>query len=305
MPLQSLPYIFILGSLYGTTLIASRFGISQFSPLTYVMLRLVLASLGIILILLIPNNGRKWPTDKSLKKHATLLGIFGTAIPMTLIVIALQYQSSGISAIIITLGPVIAVVVAHFFLDDEQITRNKTFGIGIALTGAILLVALGESGLPDIKQVNPLGYLLTFLAIFSGNSMMVYARKHMTSFDSFQVGSIRIIVAALVLIPVSLFMDGFDLSGVHTQGYFALGWAALSGTLLGQLFEFVIVKRFGATATAMTSYIIPIVAAIGGWLLLGEIITSGILLSMIIIIVGIAILNQPDFKVNRAEKAIK
>jgi drug/metabolite transporter (DMT)-like permease len=305
VPLQSLPYILILGSLYGTTLIASRFGISQFSPLTYIMLRLVLASLGIILILLIPNNGRKWPTDKSLKKHAALLGVFGTAVPMTLIVVALQYQSSGISAIIITLGPVIAVIVAHFFLDDEQITRNKTLGVGIALTGAILLVALGESGLPDIKQANPLGYLLTFLAILSGNSMVVYARKHMTNFDSFQVGSIRIIVAALLLIPLSILMEGFDLSGVNTQGYFALGWAALLGTLLGQLFEFVIVKRFGATATSMTSYIIPIIATIGGWLLLDEIITSGILLSMIIIIVGITILNQPDLKLSRAEKAIK
>jgi drug/metabolite transporter (DMT)-like permease len=53
------------------------------------------------------------------------------------------------------------------------------------------------------------------------------------------------------------------------------------------------VKRFGATAAAMTLYIVPVVATLGGALVLGEEITSGMLGGMALIVCGIAILNLP------------
>jgi drug/metabolite transporter (DMT)-like permease len=56
---------------------------------------------------------------------------------------------------------------------------------------------------------------------------------------------------------------GFDLQAFATQGYFALSYAALVGTFSGFMLSFYIIKRFGATASAMTAYVIPIVAGAG------------------------------------------
>ena len=52
------------------------------------------------------------------------------------------------------------------------------------------------------------------------------------------------------------------------------------------------VQHFGATAAAMTAYIIPVVASITGALLLGEQITLGMLAGMAVIFAGVALINR-------------
>ena len=62
--------------------------------------------------------------------------------------------------------------------------------------------------------------------------------------------------------------------------------------------SFYIVKRFGATASAMTAYVIPVVASIGGYLLLDETITLGMVGGMVLIVMGIALINQREEQIS-------
>jgi drug/metabolite transporter (DMT)-like permease len=220
---------------------------------------------------------------------------------MNLFAASLKYQSSGITAILNTLGPAIIVVMAHFILPEEPLTKRKIIGVVLALSGALLLVLLGESGLPDVSQASPTGYLLAFTAMICASTSVVYARKYMSDLDSFQVASARIFIAALVALPLSILFVGFNLSRVNQQGFLVLGWAALVGTFLAMFISFYCIKRFGATASAMTAYVIPIVASIGGLLLLDEQITPGMLAGMALIVVGIAIINQRRSQIKMTE----
>ena len=72
----------------------------------------------------------------------------------------------------------------------------------------------------------------------------------------------------------------------------ARGWAAIAGTFLATLLSFYLVQQFGATAAALTAYVTPAVAAIGGALLLNETITWGILAGMLLIVGGISFINR-------------
>jgi drug/metabolite transporter (DMT)-like permease len=291
MTIQALPYIVLLGFLFGSTLIASRFSVGQFQPTTYIGLRLALASLGHGAVYALNHRRRPWPTDPRLWRDATLLGIFGTAVPMVAIVTSLQYQSSGVTAALLTIGPAITVLMAHFFLADESLTRRKGSGVVLALGGALLLTMRGESGLPDVGQANPLGYGLVLLAMFCAGGMDVYARKFMRDFDSFEVASIRVLVATLLVMPMSAMLVGINLQRVNGQGYFALGYAALAGTFLAMFLAFYNVKRFGVTASAMTLYVVPVVAGLGGVLVLDEHISAGMVAGMSLIAAGIAFIQ--------------
>lgn len=287
---QSVPYILLQGLLFGTTMLASRFSVGQYHPLTYIGIRLTLAGIGHLSVYLLGR--RIFPKDSELWKRSILLGIFGTAVPMSMMVSSLQYQSSGITAVLITLAPAITVLMAHFALEDESLNRRKSAGILLALSGAVLLVLLGESGLPDVSRANPIGYALVFLAMISGSGSTIYARKYMRDMDSFDVSSVRMFTAALVIMPLSLLVAGFDLRDVDYRGYFALVYATLTGTFAGSLIGFVVIKRFGATVSAMVAYVIPIVASVGGMLLLDERITAGMLGGMALIMAGLALINR-------------
>ncbi len=293
MSLQALPYILLQGFLFGSTLIASRFSVGQFQPTTYIAIRLVLASVCHLAVYVLARR-RKWPRSPDLWRHAALLGVMGTAVPMVAIVSSLQYQSAGLTSVLLTVGPAVTVLMAHFFLADadETLTPLKAGGVALALGGAVLLAVRGESGLPDVSRANPLGYGLVALAILSASSMTIYARKFMRDYDFFDVASVRMFVATLTVMPLSALLVGVDLSGVDTRGCMALVYAALVGTFSGLMLSFYNIKRFGATAASMPTYVIPVVASLGGALVLGERITAGMLVGMALIAAGIALINR-------------
>ncbi len=293
MSTKSLPYVTLLAVFFGTTLVVSRFSVSQYEPLTYVGLRLLIASLCYVAIYAL-SSGRRLPRERRVWLHSPVLGIFSTALPMTLIVSSLQYQSSGITALLLTSGPALTVVMAHFWLPDEKLNPRKILGVSMAVGGASLLVILGESGLPDVSRANPIGYFMVLTAMLIASTMTIYQRKYMRDLDAFEVSSVRMWTAAIVTLPISFLIAGFDLSAVNTQGYMALMYAALIGTFSGMLLAFYNIKRFGATAAAMTANLIPIVAIVCGALFLGETITTGMIFAMVFIVVGMAVLNQRE-----------
>ena len=291
MSIKALPYVTLLGFMFGSSMVASRYGVGQFEPSTYIGIRMIISSLMALAVYRI-STGRRLPRDRELWKRAGLLGIFGTAVPMTCVIVSLQYLSSGVSALLLSTGPAITILLAHFTLPDELLSRRKVFGVGLALGGAMLLALSGEDGLPDAQSTASTGFLLVSVGMTFGSVMVIYARKRLTGYDAYDVGSIRILTTALVVMPFSLLTVGLDLSAVTAAGYLGLVYSAIVGTFLGLLLSFYNIKRFGATPAIMSTYIIPIFAGIGGVLVLGEEITLTMIIGMGIIVSGIALLQE-------------
>jgi drug/metabolite transporter (DMT)-like permease len=292
LTLQALPYILLQGFLFGSTLVASRFSVGQFQPTTYIGIRMLLASLIHLSFYTAGGWRREWPRAPHIWRHAGLLGILGTALPMTFIVTSLQFQSAGIASVLLATAPAFTVLMAHFLLPDETLTTRKGLGVALALGGATLLALRGETGLPDVGKANPLGYGLVILGMLSSSSMTIYARKYMRNYDFFDVASIRMFAAAAIVVPLSVLLIGVDLSHVNGQGYLATGYASLVGTFSGMMLAFYIVQRFGATAASLPTYVIPVFASLGGTLVLDEQITAGMAAGMGLIALGIALINQ-------------
>ena len=276
MNIKALPYVIVLALFFGSSLVVSRFSVGQYEPATYIAIRMIIASLMSLLVYTL-TTGRRVPRDPVLWKRAGLLGIFGTALPMTTVVSALQYQSSGITSLLLTTGPACTIAIAHFILPDELLNRRKIIGVTLALGGAFLLALSGENGLPDVAQADPRGYLLVIIGMISSSIMIIYARKTLRGYDAFDVGSVRLFSTAIVMLPYSLLTVGVDFSRVDGAGIAGLIYAAVVGTFLGFMLSFYNIKRFGATPTVMTTYFIPIVAGI---------------LGMIVIVGGIALVQE-------------
>ncbi len=291
MKLSALPYVALLAFFFGSSLVVSRFSVGQFEPTTYIGIRMIMSSLMALAVYALAT-GRRLPRDPVLWRRAGLLGVFGTALPMTCAVTSLQYQSSGVTALLLATGPPLTVLLANFVLPEESLNRRQVVGVALALGGALLLALTGENGLPDVADASYTGYLLAGAATAFGAIMVIYARKNLRHYDSYDVGSIRIFTTALTMTPISLLTVGLDLSRVDGAGFLALLYSAVVGTFLGLLLSFYNVKRFGATPAMMTTYIIPIVAGIGGVIFLGEEITPTMLLGMLVIVGGIALLQE-------------
>lgn len=290
MHTKAFPYIGLLGFLWGTNLVVMRVGVGQFDPILFVGVRLLLSSLAFVLVYTFSGR-RQIPTDRKLWLYATILGVVSTAIPMTAVVTSLTFQSSGVTALLVTTAPAYITVAAHFFLPDERMNLRKLLGVFLALAGAALIVLRGESGLPDVAQGSPIGYALVIGAMLFETAGTILIRRRMQQFSSFDVTAVRLTVAGLAVMPVALLLRGFDLSQVTTSGWLSLVYAAFIGAFSAQILAFSITKRFGATAFSLTGYVIPVVAAVTGVLWLNETITLWMVLGMVLIGGGILLIN--------------
>lgn len=286
---KALPYIFLTAFLFGSTLIASRFSVGQINPFTYISMRLLIASSGHILYFLISR--RPFPTDRTLWKHAGIFGVFGTASNLVLIVSTLQYLSSGLTAIFITISPAATALFAHFLLPEERLQMKQWLGVILALSGAIMLAIFGENGLPEVSSGIE-GYLMISTAVVVGSIMNIYARRNLQKYDAIDSSSIRMWAATLAIVPATLIFVGLDISGAETQVFIAIIYAALMGTLGGFFFQLYTIKSFGAIPASMVTYIIPLVSGIGGVLILGESFTTLMIVGVIIIIIGIILVQH-------------
>jgi drug/metabolite transporter (DMT)-like permease len=290
MHTKALPFVGLLSLFWGTNIVASRFGIDDFDPYVFIALRLAIATSFFVLIFLWQK--RVWPTDPNLWRHAAFSGIIGVTIPMTLFILSLQYQSSGVTSIFVTTTPALMVVAAHLFLPDEKMTRNKAAGVILALSGSLFLVLRGESGLVDVGRASSLGFVLIMIGLSSDVANAIFVRRRMRDMDPVSVTGIRLLVGTIMTFGLALLVGDFSWGDVTTTGYLSLVYAALIGALGGQFMAFYITRRFGATAFSLNAYLIPIVATTFGVLLLGEIVTWGMLIGVIFIGGGVYLINR-------------
>lgn len=279
-----------MGAIWGSSVMATRFCIQMVNPVTYVGLRFSIAALLYLLVSTLHIAGKKLPTGRQVWKNGALFGIIGDAIPLTLFVLSMQYQSSGLSSILASLFPVMTALFAHFFLPDERLNRRKALGLVSSLSGVCLMALLGETGLPNVQRADLTGYALVLASALISGAFMVYARKHMATLDAWSVTSARFFTAALVVMPLSILVSGFDLSRYTWQGYLVTGYAGVI-FFAGFFISFLVLQKFGATTNALADYVTPIMATTGGWLLLGERITPGMLGGIALIALGLVLLN--------------
>jgi drug/metabolite transporter (DMT)-like permease len=287
---KALPYIILLGFLFGTNMVAARFSLGQFDPNTFNSFRLIIVTICFVLIYA-ANPQKQWARDRRLWLNAGLWGIIGLAFPMTAFITSLKYLSSGVASLLVTLNAPATVLMAQVFLADEQLTKRKIIGILVAFSGAALILIRGESGLVEFGRADWRGYTLVGAGILGAAGGLIYARRFLQGSDNIDVVAIRMVASALVLIPYTFLMGGFDLSNIRTSGILVLIFAAIFSTLLTFLLEFYIVNRFGASSASQSSYVIPVVATTLGALLLGEQVTLTIILGMIAIFIGLRLLN--------------
>ncbi len=288
---QGLPYVLALSLAFGTSLISSRFALSEYGSIAFVGLRTIV-SLTCFAAVFTFSSRYNWPTDKNIWRHGIVLGVIGTTIPFTFFITGLSYLSSGIAAIIGTTGPAITVVLAHFLLDDDALTRRKTLGVSLALGGAIMLSLSGETGLGDSAEASPIGYLFVFGSNISSSIGIIYARKNVRDLSAIQITSVRVFTAMVITVPLAFVLGQLDFSAVTRVGVITVLYSGIISSFAGFILSLYIINNFGVSTSIMTNYIVPIVATIGGVLLLNETISVTTLASMAVIICGIYLINQ-------------
>lgn len=276
-----------LGLIWGSSFLLIKVAVESFGPLPLVSVRLGLAALFMGLFLRL--TARRWPVTRRERLALLFVGVFNTAVPFTLITWGEQEIDSGLATVLNATVPLFTLVFAHVGLSDERITTQKVLGLGLGFAG----VALLASRKADTVSPNPLsGQVAVLVASACYGLSAVIIRRYLRGVEPFTVAGGSLMIGGTLTILVTLLAAPLPaLDTLDAQAVLAVVTLALVNTVLAYFLFYTLISTWGATRTALVTYLMPPVGVTLGALFLDEPVDWKIVVGAAMILGGVVVVN--------------
>jgi drug/metabolite transporter (DMT)-like permease len=256
-----------LVALWGSNFMFIKLGVAQVPPATLVASRLVIGALILVAVVRVmgytfPPLGRAWAPY-------LVLAVVGNCLPFWFITWGQKSIDSALAGILMAIMPLTTLLLAHFFVAGERMTRNRLAGFLLGFAGIVVLMGpaaltgLGGSALQIGAQLSVLAGALCYAA----NGILI----RVTLKGDVMVASAAIIaIAAVVSVPVALAIDQPWRLDPGWPAISLLLWIGIGPTAIATLVHLKLIASAGPTFMSMINYCIPVVALLLGVALLGE-----------------------------------
>ena len=269
--------------MWGLVPVAMRFLVLEVSPQSAMVLRLYPAGLLAVIALLFVGVRRIAWRDWGRIAIASLAGNFAY---QALAAYGMATVPASWTGLLFGLEPVFVALFA-VMLAGERLTGWLLGGIAMALLGTAALMI--GSTLSPTGDVSLFGIFLVALSTMGWGIYTVVIRPAAKKYGAFQVSCLTLAISAL---PTPFFVS-FDLpatlAGMGSTAWLAVGFVVVFATFLATAAWNYAVGQMESSIAGMFLYVQPVVAAIGGILLLGETLTWPLIAGGFLIISGVAI----------------
>jgi drug/metabolite transporter (DMT)-like permease len=277
-------YIGLLAAFWGASYMFIKVANRAFEPATMMMLRLLIASLVIVLVLAAQRGWSASAADvRRLGWEGFGLGVVNGAIPFTLIAWGEKYIDSGVAAIANASMPIFVVLLAIRFKPSERVRGLRLAGFLIGLVGVGVLAGVHPEG----GWWGVAGTLAVVLASVSYAVGSLWGQRLVHGTSGLTLAAASMIGGLLVLLPFGLWQLPSAVPGwKETGSVLAL---AIFGTALAQIILYRALRSDGAARVSLVTYLLPVTALFYGVVLLGESLTWEELAGMVLILGGVAL----------------
>ena len=243
---------------------------------------------GLILLIFSWIRGQKLRFKLKDLRVMLLLTFLGAMLPNMFFYYAASHVSAGILSITVTVIP-IATYALSLLLKLETLSARRVTGVFFGV-GAILVLVLPENSLPNKNEV--------IWVVVACLSSICYALENITlalrGIDG--IGPVRLscginLLAALILGIFSFFTDNFMPIPLPVN---SLTWTIIGLSLIGAtaytLFVLTVAKS-GPLFASQVAFLVTISGVLWGMFLFGEAHSNWVWLSLVIMLIGMALVS--------------
>lgn len=280
--------IAILSILWGGAFFLIEVGLRSYPPMTLVLMRLALAIPPMLLAMRIMRQ--RLPDEARIWVLLTVVGALNCALPFALFFWGQQYLNSGYASILNATTPLWGVITAHFLTSDEKATPARIVGVLIGMAGITVMV--GPEAIKGLSN-NLLAQIACIVSTLFYSFAAIYGRRlSKTALTPMAVATGQTITAALLMVPIALFVDQpWTMDLPRLDSTLAGVTLALFSTALAYALYFRLIDRAGASNAQMVAFLMPILAVILGISFLGESLNMGQIIGAGLIAIGLVILD--------------
>ena len=270
--------------IFGSNAVAIKMAFAGVGVFTTAAIRFSIAAITIFLW------ARGTGQTMGLKKgqlHQVLILAALFAIQLSMFYFGLSKSNASRGTLIANLLPFWVLFLAHFFIPGDRITRWKLFGILLGFSGVAFMFAEKKGVTADFRA----GDLIILSATFIWAISVIYLKRIISAFSAVHITLYSMVFAVPIFFVEALLWDRPMIFKLNLQVIGAVLYQSLVTAAFGFVAWNTLLQKYGAVALHSFIFIMPIAGVALGGLVLGEPITSKILIALALIVAGILVVH--------------
>jgi drug/metabolite transporter (DMT)-like permease len=284
----------VLTVVWGASFLWIKIAVEDIGPYTLVALRMLFGLLGLLCFVVIQRP--PVPRDAKTWRALLILGLLNSALPWLLISWAEQTIDSALATVLNSTVPLFTILIAHVYLRDDRMTRQRVAGLLIGF-GGVLVLMQRSGGVTDamaalgVRSSLP-GQLAMLAATLLYAISAVHARRNLRHTSALVQAFYSMLVAtALMWIALPVLKEPLRMpSGPQTWS--AILWLGVLGAGVASYLFYFLLHAVGPTRASFVTYTIPIVGVSLGVIVLKEALDVYLFVGTVLIVSGVWVVNR-------------
>lgn len=264
----------------------AKLGIRHAEPLTFLALRY-----AVVLIILAPfaiAMRPAWPAKPMQWFHIAFVGFLIQGIYFGLCYLAFNAgASAGTVAIIVCLQPILVGLVAPYFA-RERVSALRWLGLVLGLVGAATVI-LGQS---TVKSESIFGILCSVGALLGITGGTLWEKRFGTSHHPIVSNMVQYAAGLASTLPLALGMETLAVDWSSPEFYAALAYLVIGNSVISMTLLLAMIRAGEVSRVSSLFYLVPPVATLMAWPILGEAMPLLAWVGMGIAALGVAIASR-------------
>lgn len=273
---------------WGTSYIATRVGVLALPPLLFGGVRFMIA--GVLLGAVALWRGFSFTQLQGHWRHLVVMALLGISISNGLQIWAMQWVPSHTGALLNASSALWIVLFGLGGRRGHHPGSRAVAGLVVGFIGTALLVLPG-GGHGEATPLVPQLMILAACVVWSLGT--IYMRNHSLDIDLFALVGLQMLVGGALMTVVGLAHG--DLAQWHwsMRGSLALAYLVVASSCFAYVAYAWLARHATPAQTGTYSYVNPALAAVAGYLILGERMGGLQLVGALVILAGVLMINWP------------
>ena len=285
--------LFTLVVLWGSSFMLVRVSLEAFTPLAVTAGRLLIGAgvLGLVLVAMrrrVSQQPRHW-------LFFLAMAVLGNAAPFFLIAWGQVAIPSGLTGILMAVMPLAVLLMAHFLVAGERLTRRRLAGFALGFLGVVVLTGPDARAALVGREASFISQLAVLGAALCYGVAAIVARRGPVLHPVVVAAPVLAIAGTLVGALLLAAGAGGDSGAVAVHDPVG-AWSAAAMLALGALSTglatvvyFTLIARAGPTFLSLINYLIPVWAVVLGAVALDERLPPRAFVALALILAGLVL----------------
>ena len=274
--------------IWGTTYLAIKVALETIPPFLISGLRCVLG--GLLLVVWLRMTGQAVPGPAAWPRLA-VLGFLMLTLGNGGVAWGEQYLASGLTAVFIATSPFWMVAIDSALPGGERVRPMQWTGVAVGFAGIVLLV-WPELAAADIGGWGVVaGIVALQIACVGWALASAITRRRTVSADVLGVAALQLVFGGVFLLALATLSGEWERLAFTPRTLAAFVYLVVAGSLVAFAAYSYALRHLPVSIVSMYTYVNPVIAVVLGTLLLGEPFRISMLLSVVVILAGIALVR--------------